>query len=269
MKTIREASVNKMTLRLLKTTSDYVGIVIANGATKFQVHGSDPDAVWTQIQNEAGKSGPNYLGYPGARARFLHWFAGGFESPAYLNDERNYKLVAKAKLDSAAPLEAAATGSGYGTAILAAFRSLNILYPMEKTRMQKLLRGSDADSFVRAAARFALGERKPALAEMDRLLRPHDNAKWTVVTFLPFLWRPETEIFLKPEVTKDFASRVGHRFEHEYEPALTIDVYDSLLDLGDQIRLNFQDLKPRDQIDVQSVIWTVGGYIEGCDFPQP
>ena len=45
---------------------------------------------------------------------------------------------------------------------------------------------------------------------MVQLAKPHDAASWTVATYLPFLWRPETHMFLKPEVTKDFAERVGH-----------------------------------------------------------
>jgi hypothetical protein len=31
-------------------------------------------------------------------------------------------------------------------------------------------------------------------------------------------------MFLKPEVTKDFAARVGHRFASDYEPRLKLDV---------------------------------------------
>jgi len=268
MKTIREATVNKMTLRLVQTSSDFAGVIWSGGSKKFEVRGADADAIWDQLQSEVGRAGPNYFGYGGARKAFLHWFAGAFQSPAYLRDERDYKVNAKRILEKAAPLELAATGSGFGEAILAAYRSLNLLYPIEKTRLQKLLRGADADSFVRAAARFALGDRKSALATMDKLLQPHDNARWTVVTFLPFLWSPDTEIFLKPEVTKEFASRVGHRFEHDYESALSLKVYESLLDMAGEIALNFQDLEPRDLIDVQSVIWIVGGYRDGVELPQ-
>jgi hypothetical protein len=36
--------------------------------------------------------------------------------------------------------------------------------------------------------------------------------------YLPFLWRPEGEMFLKPEVTRDFAARVGRRFHLDYGP---------------------------------------------------
>ncbi|MGY2733599.1 hypothetical protein [Sphingomonas sp. UYP23] len=266
---IREGTAGKATLRLLATGKDYAGIINRDGKTVFQMRGEDADAVWAALQGELAQSGPNWFGWAGARERFLHWFAGGFQSPAYLADERNYKLLAKEQLDATTQVDEAATGSGHGEAVLAAFRRTNLLYPVEKTRLQGLLRGPDADAFVRAAARFALGERKSGLAAMERLLRPHDNAKWTVVTYLPFLWKPEENIFLKPEVTKDFAARVQHPLEHDYVPELQLGGYESLLDLAGQIRRSFGDLEPRDMIDVQSVIWVVGDYRDGRELPRP
>ena len=104
---------------------------------------------------------------------------------------------------------------------------------------------------------------------MERALKPHDNAKWTVATYLSFLWRPNKHMFLKPEVTKDFAARVGHRFASDYEPRLNIEVYDSLLDLASKTTTELVDLKPRDRIDVQSFIWVVGDYKDDSERPMP
>jgi hypothetical protein len=137
-----------------------------------------------------------------------------------------------------------------------------MLSPFEKTRLQDVLRGSRADDFVQAAARFALDGSKSNLLAMEQALKPHDNAKWTVVTYLPYLWRPDIHMFLKPEVTKDFAARVGHRFASDYEAGLRIPVYESLLDLVGRTAQELADLKPRDWIDIQSFIWVVGGYQE-------
>lgn len=157
----------------------------------------------------------------------------------------------------------------YGEAILAAYRATSLLYPIEKTRLQNLLRGADADAFVRAAARFALGEGKSALRAMETLLRPHDNAKWTVATYLPFLWRPDRHVFLKPEVTKNFAARVQHPLEHRYDAGLDYGVYESLLDLSASVSTAFADLGPRDMIDIQGVIYVVGDLRDGREYPQP
>ena len=87
------------------------------------------------------------------------------------------------------------------------------------------------------------------------------------MTYLPFLWRLQDHMFLKPEVTKDFASRVGHRFASDYEPRLNIGVYDSLLDLAARTTEELADLKPRDRIDVRSFIWVIGNYKEGTGSP--
>ncbi|NKL44806.1 hypothetical protein GFL57_28180 [Rhizobium leguminosarum bv. viciae] len=118
-------------------------------------------------------------------------------------------------------------------------------------------------TFVRAAARFTLDGGKLHLLAMEQALKPHDNAKWTVTTYLPYLWRPDTHMFLKPEATKDFATRVGHRFASEYEARLSLAVYENLLDLVSKTERELADMRPRDRIDIQSFIWVVGDYQEG------
>lgn len=263
--TIRQDLLGKTALRLVRSEGRFYGM--ADG--KQIVSGEDAVQVWDRLLDEAGRGDPRYFGFDGARTRFLHWFGEGFQSPSYLAGERDYKVAAKQKLESAAPVEKAATGSGFGEAVLAAVRATNLLYPVEKARLQNTLRGSEADAFVRAAARFALGDMKSALAQMQAALKPEDNAKWTVVTYLPFLWRPEHHMFLKPEVTKDFAARVGHRYAQEYQSSLKMATYESLLDLAARTTTELSALKPRDRIDVQSFIWVVGAYREGSEKPAP
>ncbi len=126
----------------------------------------------------------------------------------------------------------------------------------------ELLRGPDADTFVRLCADFTRGDRKPALHALKSLLKPHDCAKWTIVTYLPFLWRPDEHVFLKPMMIKDFAERVGHRFASVYRPDLDIEVYDAQLDLAEETRAKLADMGPRDMIDIQSFMWTVMKYTE-------
>jgi hypothetical protein len=199
-------------------------------------------------------------GYDGARKRFLHIFHDGFAAKGYMRQERGYKVKAKEKLDSIAPLDEVMNGAGFGEAVLSVFRATNLLSPFEKTRLQEALRGPHADAFIRGAAQFTKGDIKGGLIEMEQALKPHDVAKWTVATYLPFLWAPDSRMFLKPKVTTDFASRVGHRFAHDYEARLTPRVYESLLDLTAETEREIGALKPQDRIDVQSFIWVVGKY---------
>jgi hypothetical protein len=261
--TIRTGRLGKKELRLVRKDGCFFGLA----DDKVCVEGEKADDVWRRLHDEARKANPKYFGFDGARARFLRFFPNGFHSVGYASAERDYKVAAKQRLDDTAPLDQAVSGSGLGEAILAVFRATNLLSPFEKVRLQDVLRGPMADEFIRAAARFTLGEGKPALLQMERALKPHDNAKWTVATYLPFLWRPEEHMFLKPEVTKDFAARVGHRFAADYEARLDFAVYESLLDLVSKTAVELADLKPRDRIDVQSFIWVVGGYKEDSEQP--
>jgi hypothetical protein len=260
--TIRTGKLGKKDLRLVLKDRRFFGL--ADG--QIHAEGENADDVWRRLHDEIGKANPKYFGFDGARNRFLHWFAGGFDSPNFLTQERQYKLDAKRKLDQV-PVEAAATGSGYGQAVWAAYQT-NLLSPYEKMWVREALLGSHADEFVRGAARFTLGEGKPALLEMEQALKPHGAAKWTIVTYLPFLWRPDAHMYLKPEATKDFAERVGHNFANEYEAKLTLPVYESLLDLATKTAAELAGLKPRDRIDVQSFVWVVGDYKEGSEQPQ-
>jgi hypothetical protein len=265
MKTLKEVKSGKLTLRLLSHRGAFIGIIFdANRAEKGRIQGDVADQVWRQLHVEAGKANPAYFGFKGAKARFLHFFPNGFGSSGYAGEERDYKLAAKARLDAIAPLAEAVQAAGFGDAVLAVFQATNLVSPFEKMRVKDALRGPHADTFVRAAARFAAGE-ITALADMERALRPSDSAKWTVATYLPFLWRPEAHMFLKPEVTKDFAERVGHGFATAYQARLDPAVYRSLLDLVAHTEAEIADLAPRDRIDVQSFIWVVGNYREGVE----
>jgi hypothetical protein len=259
METIRTAKLGDLELRLVEKDRQFIGLIFSSGPAKIQIEGSSADDVWRRLHDEAGKANPRYFGFDGERSRFLRFFPDGFRSSDYERAERNYKIDRKSALDDAVPAENAANGSGYAEAVLSSYQT-NLLFPFEKMRVRDALHGPAADDFIRAAARFALGEGKPALEAMESALKPYDAAKWTTVTYLPFLWRPEQHMFLKPETTKDFAERVGHRFASDYEPRLDLAVYESLLDLAAKTATELSDLKPRDRIDVQSFIWVIGNY---------
>ncbi len=257
-KTIRTGKLGSRDLRLVEKDGRHFGL--ADG--KICAEGSDADTVWQQLHNDAGKSDPKYFGYSDARTRFLKFFPNGFHSSGFESRERNYKLAAKDKLETTVPLVEALDGKGFGEAILAVFRATNMLSPYEKTWLKDLLRGRSADAFVQAAANFSIEGTRPALIEVERVLKPHNCAKWTIATYLPFLWRSDVHMFLKPEATKDFAARVGHPLASLYEARLQFSVYESLLDLVNCTTTELSELRPRDRIDIQSFIWIVGDYRE-------
>lgn len=272
-KTIRTGKLGKVDLRLVELNGVLHGVADESAKRVVHIHGEDgedTDRVWMRLHDEVAMRSVSYFGYQGARVRFLKYFPGGFASEAYVGQgdkngtgERAYKLAAKAKLEATVTPEAAAAGGGFADAVIQAFVDTNLLEPkFELPKVGQIMRGPTGDDFIRGAARFTLGDIKGGLAEMERAARPHDGAKWTLVTYLPFLWRPETHVFLKPQVTKDYALRVGHRFASTYESALRPEVYTGLLDLYAKTAGEIDDLAPRDNIDIQSFVWVVGKYTD-------
>lgn len=148
MRTLREGRVGKIFLRLVETKNGYAGVVRGEGREeKFE--GQNQEQLWELLQKEAGKLTPDFVGYEGARNRFLRIFPGGFTSEIYLGHEklgeRNYKLKAKAKLDEVLPLGSACEMQGAGEAISGIFQATNLLSPFEKMRVRDALRGPNAD----------------------------------------------------------------------------------------------------------------------------
>lgn len=254
----------KTLFRVRKSGEVFKGVTIRDGQFVFPpIEDASEAEVWRLLDLELGKIHPHYIGFDGAKARFLSFFGQGFDGAGYCGEERDYKRLAKEGLDEALPLARARSATSAGEAALSAFRATNLLSPFEQMRFQDALRGPRADAFVRAAARFAEGDIADGLRDMAATLAPHGCAKWTVMTYLPFLWRPDRHMFLKPQVTKDFAERVGHAFQHVYTPQADAEVYAALLDLVGATEREIIDLRPRDRIDIQSFIWVVADYREG------
>lgn len=262
MKTIRSERIGKVELRLVKTNDGYVGALFG-GTPMPHIHGDDPDQLWAKLRAEVGKASPAYFGLDGARTRFLHLFPEGFEGTTFADEERNYKTKVAQFLKANLPWTSAlgATAEDANVA-LKAFGKANLLSPFEAARLGDLFKTKDGPAFVRAAAQIADGAISEGLKAMSELGKRHGKLSWPMATYLPFFWRPETHMFLKPEVTRDFAERIGHSFAQVYRPQLDAEVYRSVLDLAGAVRREMADLNPRDLIDVQSFIWIVGAYSE-------
>ncbi len=261
MKTLREQSVGKSLVRLLQTSDGYAGLVIVGGKRHGPFVGDDPDELRRKLLTEVGRASPDYFGFDGARARFLREFTGGFSDPRYAEHERIYKDEAVAKIASDISLDTARQATAADCAGAArAFSRSNLVFSVENARIRQVLKGAAGSDYLQAAAAFADGDVEAGLTGMISAIRVTDPPSWPILTYLPFFWRPDHHMFLKPGVTRDFAARVGHRFNQAYDSGLTASTYESLLDLAAQTSLEIADLEPKDQIDIQSFIWVVGAY---------
>ncbi len=271
---ITDESYGKAKLRIAAAKDGgWSGIVIIGGKQAGDIlHDEDRDRLRTRLMTLAGTLHPNYLGMDGAIARFLRYMPGGFHGERYTarDGERRYKIDAHGTLTSLLPLSTASQATDAdGQALAAAFRKDQLWTHMpslqESTRLREAL-AAHGGAFLRAAANFANGDHGAGIAGMREAMKPHGTLTWPIATYLPFLWSPDRHMFLKPNVTRDFAERVGHRFAVDYDPEIRPGVYESLLDLAAFAAAGIAALRPVDHIDVQSFIWVVGEYGE-ADLP--
>lgn len=241
----------------------YEGTIIGNGKRGAIFHDEDEQRLLTRLKNEAGKLEPLYVGMDGAIARFLEFMPGGFEGERNLAQEREYKVRAHQALTETLRIERALEATREDAErIRRAPVWINLLSPYEVMHLREVMEKPEGPAFLRAAARFAKGDYGSAGSAMDQAVIKYGRQSWPKVTYFPFLWSPNEHMFLKPTVTRDFAERIGHSFQHDYETEIRPEVYLSLLDLAKTTKAAIAELKPKDFIDVQSFIYVVGGYSE-------
>jgi hypothetical protein len=255
-----EEKLGDCTIRVMPVGDIYRGAVLRKGKMSDPLEDSDPERLLARLRNEAGRLHPNYFGIDGAIERFLSFFPGGFSDALYLADERSYKMRSQETLASVLTLEDAINATPEQASEVRRALVTNLLSPFELARTSAVLRGTTGAAYMHGAAIFALGEYATGLSKMSAAVEPHGRFTWPIATYLPNLWKPAEHMFLKPVATKDFAERIGHPFQYDYDPGVSADVYRSLLDLVADTEADLSKLHPQDRIDVQSFIWVVGDY---------
>lgn len=231
------------------------------------------DVLVKQASKKGGKSKtPPLTTFPKSVAYFLHHFPNGFLDPKFIKDEREYKLDAHRltlELLSREKLEAQVNSGSY-TEIWNHAQTLinktNLISHFEKIR---LANGVDSPGreqmFATALYKFLYGE-EPADQRFEaftKMLYDIQAATWPVATYFSFLAFPESQIFLKPEVTKHTAKIL--RMDIQYTPEVNWSTYSKVLKLAETLKLKLSldgraILVPKDMIDLQSFIWVIGAY---------
>jgi hypothetical protein len=148
------------------------------------------------------------------------------------------------------------------TRALTVVNATNLLFPNEKMQLNDGLKSAEhREKFATALVDLLYGAGDAFQQRFTRfttMLEEIDAAKWTTVTYFPFIVFPKEHMFLKPAVTRAAAELCG--FEIAYQPTLNWKTYDRLLAFSRWLfdELTSQGLKPREMIDVQSFIWCIG-----------
>jgi len=201
--------------------------------------------------------------------KFLKHFPKGFADKKYIAWERDYKWQAHLKFEELLnrnEFERLLKEHNYREIAYRAVKTeskTNLLFSFEKMALRDAVKSEDgAQLFAKGLYEYIYGEasleeRFNAFAEMLSLL-PRKQTRvrtWPLQTVFGFIANPKEFIFLKPRVTQEAAKKYGFEFNYFSKPNWA--TYKSYLDFVKQIKHDFK-LNPRDMIDMQSIIWTMG-----------
>ena len=206
------------------------------------------------------------------RRKFLRFFPRGFRDPKYFAWERGYKEQAHRRwTEVLGPSEYRALirskrfGEIAGHAVRIESKT-NLLFSFEKMALRDAVRTpAGARRFAEGLYEFLHGSRRNRAARFGQWCEvvaslPRRQTRvltWPIVTVFPFIALPKQHFFLKPNVTRAAAREYGYEaFEYRSRP--NWETYESLLRFAAVVKRDLRDLRPRDQIDIQSFLWVQG-----------
>ena len=204
------------------------------------------------------------------RRKFLRFFPSGFQDETYLAWERNYKWRAHERWESLLDRSTFRKLLRAGEYVEAATRAVrvesqtNLLFSFEKMALRDAVKSPEgARLFARGLYEF-LHRRGQLEKTFERWCEvvgelPRRQTRvltWPVVTVCGFIANPKTQIFLKPNVTREAAKEYGFDFRYSSRPGW--ETYASLLEFADVVRRDLREMRPRDLIDIQSFLWVLG-----------
>jgi len=201
---------------------------------------------------------------------FLRYFPSAFRDETYLDWERNYKWNAHLQWNESLGFTEYRALLQKGKFSEIASRALriesrtNLLFSFEKIAIRDALKSpAGAKAFSRGLYEFlhGSGPQQGRFESWNNVVAtlPRKQTRvltWPVLTVFGFIAQPETQIFLKPKVTRIAAQTYG--FDFQYHSCPSWSTYASLLEFAKAVKRNLRDLQPRDMIDIQSFLWVLG-----------
>ncbi len=204
------------------------------------------------------------------RKKFLYYFKKGFDDPTYISWERKYKNDAHLEFQSVLnrkDFNKLLKSHDYRKIVQYAVKiesKTNLLFSFEKMALRDAVKSEEgAQLFATGLYDYIYGseslkDRFEAFVDVIRQL-PRKQTRvltWPLITVFGFIANPSEHIFLKPRVTQTAAKKYGFDFLYTSKP--NWETYSSLLRFAEVVRKDTLDLKPKDNIDLQSFIWVTG-----------
>jgi hypothetical protein len=195
---------------------------------------------------------------------FLETFPEGFYGQKFTTHEREYKDKAHTLARTHARqgrADRVGEEGDYGEIAKRASQvvnATNLIFPNEKMALKDgLATPAHQKLFADSLSRILFGEGplKERFEEFAGVLEEIEADKWTTATYFPFLFHPDSHMFIKPTITRHAAELCG--FEINYDPQLNWRTYRSVLEFSRYLFDELSELKPRDMIEVQSFMWCI------------
>ena len=207
-----------------------------------------------------------YKGALKCRRKFLRFFPEGFRDETYLDWERGYKVQAHERWveelhpDELKRLLRAKKAQEVAARAVRIESKTNLLFSFEKMALRDAVKTpAGARLFAEGLYDFLHGSKDfDAWIEVVGALprRQTRVLTWPFVTVWGFIALPKEHFFLKPTVSRRAAEEYGYDFPYRSRP--NAETYRNLLEFSDEVRKDLRDLRPRDQIDIQSFLWVQG-----------
>ena len=195
---------------------------------------------------------------------FLDRFPNGFYDERYLAGERRYKVEARELLRTTLGKKKLKSLLDRGDfeevcrLAIATITATNLIFPNEKMALTDALKEATArERFGKSLFQLLYGQDSPQdrVVAFGQVLAGLDAARWTTATYFLYLADPDTQMFMKAVRMKHIAAACN--VELNYKTAINELTYRSLLKVTERLREELADMRPRDNIDIQSFIWCV------------
>jgi len=265
--TIKEFWHREFRVRLLKDGHLHLAIAWTRQKTEVaRVTAKTLEDAEAEIRAELNVRSADFIDLPAAINLFRRVFPDGFGSPFYAHYE-GYKRDAAAFMTTELPqhiVESEIDAGRHDVAARArrAFSKSNLTSPFEQMALGNSLKDrKNLPVFASGLYELLYGRLDVGLQRLVALLKPYNAAKWPILTYWPFFRFPDRHAFLKPDIVKVCAYRLGR--ELDYDPTPNPRSYTSFMELVEYLRDGIRVLRPRDNIDVQTFMYVVGteGYV--------
>ncbi len=164
-----------------------------------------------------------------AESNFLYRYPGGFDNPEMVEIGKKHNV---AKLVAFAQESFAEDQFHNMDQVLAAMVKIvsrsSMVSMFEKPKFRdfvKVLHDTEKEALLSALYEQLHGDQAQGFEEMVSLLQINKLAKWTLLSVIPFYFKPDTEVFVKPMTTKGIITQL--EIDLSYKPLPSWDFYQS------------------------------------------